>query len=118
MCKWCCSRGVKPDRNGRCWHTKRRSMEQNARQTGNYKLTRVAMAARWELYDRCCYVCGQDLRSVIKGEKANDHVKPISAGGKNYACNFRPICRWCNDDKNGKSWRLYVRSFSGRLPLP
>lgn len=52
--------------------------------------------ARWDLYGGLCWMCGALATSI-------DHVKPIEAGGSEFAANLRPACRSCNSSK-GQKW--------------
>lgn len=51
--------------------------------------------ARWEIFGRRCWICGEP------GE-ATDHVKPVAKGGAYFPCNLRPICKSCNSKKSDK----------------
>lgn len=79
-------------------HNRRRAI-QNAAPGARY--TTVAMVkARWEMFGDRCWICGAPAT-------ATDHVKPIAAGGGNWPCNLRPICKNCNSSKGAK-WPFYA----------
>lgn len=47
-----------------------------------------------------CYICGGPYEAI-------DHVKPLSAGGPDYAGNLRPICKRCNSVKRAR-WPVSI----------
>lgn len=50
---------------------------------------------RWKVFDGKCWICN-------KTAEANDHVKPLDAGGSHYPANLRPICISCNSRKKNR----------------
>lgn len=60
-------------------------------------VTAEQLLARLLYYGNRCYLC----RGVPDGF---DHVKPLVAGGPNFASNLRPCCVPCNVTK-GKTWK-------------
>ncbi|OHD15046.1 MAG: hypothetical protein A2Y38_25875 [Spirochaetes bacterium GWB1_59_5] len=57
--------------------------------------TTAQVRARWDYYGGKCWICGRDATDM-------DHVKPIAAGGSNWASNLKPACRSCNRAKSAK----------------
>lgn len=60
-------------------------------------VTADQLAGRLAVHGDRCYLCG----GVPHGF---DHVKPLSAGGPNFASNLRPVCISCNSTK-GATWK-------------
>lgn len=60
-------------------------------------VTAEQLLARLTYYGDRCYLCA----GVPNGF---DHVKPLSAGGPNFASNLRPVCGSCNSRK-GSTWK-------------
>lgn len=55
-----------------------------------------------------CYLCGKPIET--EKEFNLDHSIPLSRGGQNEACNWRPTHRTCNNDKGAltySEWMLY-----------
>jgi 5-methylcytosine-specific restriction endonuclease McrA len=55
--------------------------------------------ARVEFYVWRCVYCKKELTVQTLTQ---DHVKPVSKGGSNWASNLVPACKSCNSSKNGK----------------
>lgn len=62
--------------------------------------TRVKVAARFAMWADRCWLCGVEATE-------QDHVKPLSKGGRHLPANIRPICRSCNSRK-GNRWPFPV----------
>lgn len=60
-------------------------------------VTGEQLAARLEYFGNRCYLCGDRPNGF-------DHVKPLAAGGPNFASNLRPCCTSCNSTK-GTTWK-------------
>lgn len=60
-------------------------------------VTAEQLLARLLYFGNRCYLCG----GVPNGF---DHVKPLTAGGPNFASNLRPCCVPCNSTK-GTTWK-------------
>lgn len=58
--------------------------------------TTEQIAARVAYYGGKCWMCGAPWEHI-------DHVKPVAAGGPNWASNLRPACAGCNLRK-GSRW--------------
>jgi 5-methylcytosine-specific restriction endonuclease McrA len=56
-------------------------------------------AAQWELlkaqYKHCCAYCGNKVQELTQ-----DHITPLSKGGRHTLSNIVPACRTCNSKKN------------------
>lgn len=76
---------------------RRRALKRDAPGAGY--TTHAMIRARWEMFGNRCWICGAPAT-------ATDHVKPIVAGGGNWPCNLRPICRSCNSSKGAK-WPFF-----------
>lgn len=59
------------------------------------RVTAAQLTARFEYFGGCCYLCGGAADGF-------DHVKPLAAGGANFASNLRPACGPCNSRKHIK----------------
>ena len=53
-----------------------------------------------------CYLCGR----LIEDEKDFnlDHMVPISRGGQNEPCNWRPVHKECNSEKGALTYQEWV----------
>lgn len=60
-------------------------------------VTAGQLLARLTYFGHRCYLCA----GLPNGF---DHVKPLSAGGPNFASNLRPVCGSCNSRK-GQTWK-------------
>lgn len=60
-------------------------------------VTAEQLLARLTYFGNRCYLCAGQPNGF-------DHVKPLSAGGPNFASNLRPVCGPCNSRK-GQSWK-------------
>ena len=68
-------------------------------------------AAKVSYWGDRCWVCGGPW-------SAQDHVKPLAAGGAHLLCNVRPICKPCNSAKRDKWLLLRDRLGVHRRPSP
>lgn len=57
--------------------------------------TWVKVAARFAMWGGRCWLCGLEAT-------AQDHVKPLSKGGRHLPGNIRPICQPCNSRKSNR----------------
>lgn len=60
-------------------------------------VTAEQLIARLLYFGGRCYLCAGPANGF-------DHVKPLSAGGANFASNIRPACTSCNSRK-GQTWK-------------
>jgi 5-methylcytosine-specific restriction endonuclease McrA len=60
-------------------------------------VTAAQLLARLTYFGNRCYLCAGQPNGF-------DHVKPLTAGGPNFASNLRPVCGPCNSRK-GTSWK-------------
>lgn len=60
-------------------------------------VTAEQLLARLLYFGNRCYLCAGQPNGF-------DHVKPLTAGGPNFASNLRPVCGSCNSHK-GHSWK-------------